>query len=808
MAADGPLGATHLDTGEFLLGTVAVTPVFIESNGELDTESQHWSESEIDEVLTKIVEGVHWWSRALDALDTVHELEFVFDESFARQPFESIYEPIDRPSDDFGFYVGEFLTAQGIADPPTLEEGIFEFNVGQRESLQADWSFTIFVVDSSDDADGLFNGGGSFGGAFAYPGGLFFISPSTRPASTFAHEMGHIFWGRDEYPGGGSYTDRRGYYDAQNLNAFDNPDPNFVQDISIMRGGIPLSDAYRDLYSPQSTLALVGWRDSDGDGIFDVSDVPLSLDAFGVRQDDGSIELEFRGAAVPLLNRNSSGPQSDITLNRIDRLEYRIGDGLWQTVAEYGEQQVEDRVVIEGIPVDAEVEFRVIDASVGVTSDPVRFFDSRFLQTDADPIGLTMWDPSGQGDASQFVPLAGVAIELIDASGSPLPTATTVATELPFGDVDNDSLDGIALSVVGTLHDEAASVFLQEGQKVFASFDQQRARPDTRFDDDVALRVEMDVPVSRFSADVRAADAFAYARLEAFDAGGQLIARSTSPAFDQGSAQTIEVHDTFGRIASVKIFGHATTGIHIDAVDAGAARAAVSDAQGLWRLDDVAPGEYQVRLVAENMIHDFGDPITIVISPETGPQLQSATAVRVDSLRHRPALPFDVDGDQDVQPVDALLVINDIRRDGTRTLAASAEGFAIDVNNDGRVTSLDALMVINELRRRRGDGEGEANLVQAAGLADARAVDSVWTDFTDWPADAPSSDFAGVDITASTRIGAWLGWSQPTASLSRSAVLRTEVPESDGGVSRGELESVGSRPNADSFPGVRLVFES
>ena len=32
------------------------------------------------------------------------------------------------------------------------------------------------------------------------------IVPAGRPASTFAHEIGHMFWARDEYPGGGSYS--------------------------------------------------------------------------------------------------------------------------------------------------------------------------------------------------------------------------------------------------------------------------------------------------------------------------------------------------------------------------------------------------------------------------------------------------------------------------------------------------------------------------------------------------------------------------------------------------------------------------
>ena len=43
-----PMGATLQDTGEFLLGSVAVTPVLFESNGATDQESQDWVSAEID----------------------------------------------------------------------------------------------------------------------------------------------------------------------------------------------------------------------------------------------------------------------------------------------------------------------------------------------------------------------------------------------------------------------------------------------------------------------------------------------------------------------------------------------------------------------------------------------------------------------------------------------------------------------------------------------------------------------------------------------------------------------------------------
>ena len=55
-----------------------------------------------------------------------------------------------------------------------------------------------------------------------------------------------------------------------------------------------------------------------------------------------------------------------------------------------------------------------------------------------------------------------------------------------------------------------------------------------------------------------------------------------------------------------------------------------------------------------------------------------------------------------VEPLDALIVINDINQHGTRTLESKPTSYAgplIDVNGDGTMSPLDALIVINSLNR-------------------------------------------------------------------------------------------------------------
>ncbi|MEZ6092323.1 MAG: dockerin type I domain-containing protein [Pirellulaceae bacterium] len=80
-----------------------------------------------------------------------------------------------------------------------------------------------------------------------------------------------------------------------------------------------------------------------------------------------------------------------------------------------------------------------------------------------------------------------------------------------------------------------------------------------------------------------------------------------------------------------------------------------------------------------------------------------------------PARPNDVDNDMSVTPLDALLVINDLNREGSRSLGVRPHQLTryLDTNGDGNVSAVDALQVINQLSRgsvppsERAEGEAE-----------------------------------------------------------------------------------------------------
>ncbi len=95
-----------------------------------------------------------------------------------------------------------------------------------------------------------------------------------------------------------------------------------------------------------------------------------------------------------------------------------------------------------------------------------------------------------------------------------------------------------------------------------------------------------------------------------------------------------------------------------------------------------------------------------------------------DKLLTNPLTPFDVDRDGSIKPLDALKIINEIRRRGSGAFSLPTNDNEInrlyfDVNGDSRLTPLDALRIINAIARlarngNTGSGEGEATAAVAA----------------------------------------------------------------------------------------------
>ncbi|MFG0254278.1 MAG: dockerin type I domain-containing protein [Rhodopirellula sp. JB053] len=114
------------------------------------------------------------------------------------------------------------------------------------------------------------------------------------------------------------------------------------------------------------------------------------------------------------------------------------------------------------------------------------------------------------------------------------------------------------------------------------------------------------------------------------------------------------------------------------------------------------------------------DSETIVITG-SGEPLQNA------------AMPPDVNGDNLVTAIDALIVINEMsRREASGDFAASSDRtYYYDVNGDGYVTAVDALQVINELNATTApNGEAIAPAPVEQSTSEGEPTDEVITDLT------------------------------------------------------------------------------
>ena len=723
-----PYGAVANDTGEFMLGRVAVTPVFLESTGQIDASTENWNAAHTAEVVNKIHEAFGWWKDLLATQTSVHSLDFVIDPTYIDTPSPTAYEPINRRSDDYSLWSQEFLMRAGYDEFSSLEQNMRAFNNAQREKLNADWSFTMFVVDSQVDVDGTFLSTGTFSRAFAFAGGLFTVIPSTRPASTFAHETGHMFWARDEYPGSASYFAQRGYYNTQNTNAIDaNPDPNFQQAASIMSSGSSLNDAYSQIVSPVSTLSMLGWKDSDGDGIFDLMDVPLLLDGVG-RVDVNSGNYRFSGTAKvqTLPNLNPSGLGNDITLNRISRIEAKIGAGAWQTVAtpDVYEATVELSIPLAGVQ-SSTIQIRAIDDETGITSNvftgqigavpdattPVGI--SGFFFNDANANGLFDAIESGSGANT---------VRLVDASGVPISLERRVEpdTQVP-GVLSSTAFPNVAITAIGSDTNGLVGAFndpnATTSAMVFRPYSINRQGYSETWNVRRQLRVSFASDTSTVSVDVIGGGSSAsYGRLEAYNSSGVLIARVTSDPLPGNTSQKLTIGRDTADIAYVLVYGHMETGIKIDNLRYGPQTQTQTDSSGRYSFTGLPAGVYHVQAILPG--------VTSHVSTSAG-EIQTVnlqalqTVAHIDyginfqnTAWHNTRIAEDVNDDGNVTAFDALLVINLLNSNTPSALTGSdiPSSPYIDVSNDAFLSALDALLVINKIN---GAGEGEVGSSQA-----------------------------------------------------------------------------------------------
>jgi hypothetical protein len=720
-----PFGATPTDTAEYMLGDVHVSVVFLESS-VTSQNTETWHANSIAAAKNKVEVGLQWWVDALAVYHPEAYLQFHVDFTHADQPFVVNYEPVNRTSDAHVDFVNDFLNAQGFtAALGTLHDRVYAFNHAQRVEAGTDWSFTIFVVNDENDLDKQFAPGGSFSRAFAYPGGRYLVTLADRPASTITHEVGHIFWAFDEYNvGGDSHYARRGYYNAQNLNGANGAPAGFVQQPSIMASGTLLATSYNTHFLPESTRAIIGWRDADGDGIIDLLDVPHALTGRGFI-DPLTGDYRFIGASQvrTFFNQNSAGNRNDITINRIHVAEYSFDGATWHVAEQYDSASVSLDLTI-ALDGQSEIMIRTRDARTGVVSDVFVAPTHRLTAFGLPGIqGVVYNDANGNGvwDVGELT-LANRTVYLVDPQGQPLPGPKVLdPDDYPS---NTQSLSYVEPAVVLTTWGSDAgssSVFSrlalhgQTESRMFAGRSAISGQTNTFWTEQKQLRIDFETPTHQVALDaVGTSLNGSFGRLEIYNAQGVLIGRYTTSQLALGAIETMTVASA-EPIAYAIARAHQKTTVALDRLVIGVETATTTDAYGVFALPYLPAGTYAVRAnTPENW--DATAPASttrevtvgvgqVVVDVNFGQQRAQAGWQNSENR-------FDVNGDGLVTPLDALLIIIDMNANGMRVLGELPSGefppAMVDVNGDGILTPLDALEVIIYLNSGAIAGQGES----------------------------------------------------------------------------------------------------
>ncbi len=264
-------------TSSYLVGRVAVSIIFVESDGTIDTSTENWTPAMLNATEAEIKAGLAWWvAREPDA-----GLEMVYPDRIVAN---TSYEPITRASTEEWRWIGEIMTDLGYDQ--NYVTAVRNYVNDVRKERDADWALAIFVVNDANDADDAFTDGYY---AYAFYGGPYLAvtyengewGAGNQDAIT-AHEFGHVFWALDQYDyedNSQDCDDRSGYLYEENQN-LDIPAANCDSDVaSIMRQSVSTAFAAGSLDG--YARSQVGWDDTDADGIPDVIDTTPTITVTG-----------------------------------------------------------------------------------------------------------------------------------------------------------------------------------------------------------------------------------------------------------------------------------------------------------------------------------------------------------------------------------------------------------------------------------------------------------------------------------------------------------------------------------------------
>ncbi|MBI5304348.1 MAG: hypothetical protein HY868_19600 [Chloroflexi bacterium] len=318
-------------TSMFAFGSVQVDVFLVESNGTIDANTENWTTTARDSVVSEITAALNWWVlAATQGGRPSANLSFniVFHTPFNEPSIVATgYEPINRTTDDEGLWIGQVMTNLGYSG--NYWSAVRSYDHARRTTFGRDWAYSIFVANSINDSNGLF-ADGYF--AYAYLGGPFMVMTYdndgwgiSRMEMVAAHETSHIFNGLDEYASSGcTDTETSGYLNIANTNC-ENGTP--ATETSIMRSASNQQIAYPSYLISTPVRGQVGWRDSDGDGIYDVGDTTVQMSASRTSTPRAGFPMTYSGSATDIAF--ASPVYSAMSVNKITQVRYRMDGGTW-----------------------------------------------------------------------------------------------------------------------------------------------------------------------------------------------------------------------------------------------------------------------------------------------------------------------------------------------------------------------------------------------------------------------------------------------------------------------------------------------
>jgi len=317
-----PPGSRYYDTSDFMLGNVAVGFILPESDGSIDPDAEDWTQTEMDNVTSEVINGLNWYVTQADYRPLTFYTVFHYQ-------VPTSYEPITRPSTDEALWRDECLNNLGYAHR-------YEYVRAIRDSFNADWGVLALVVDDTNDADNAF-ANGAF--AYSYLGGPNLVMTYDNDGwgianmdAVLAHEISHSFFALDEYYEAGEPCGAcSGYLNVENQNSEypDGPGGCETNKIFCIMRSVSLSAARVCYY----TKGQIGWWDSDGDSLPDIIDTCPETVLYPYSPDPCStFTPTYAGSSwvtmLPNENPRDSHP-NDVTINRILKVEYRIDGASW-----------------------------------------------------------------------------------------------------------------------------------------------------------------------------------------------------------------------------------------------------------------------------------------------------------------------------------------------------------------------------------------------------------------------------------------------------------------------------------------------